>query len=111
MNRYMNMMMAIGLVSGLFLSLAMGAAQAQQAGQTAGKHEIDKNIKCKKRIAYKEVMPGITDALTAEPAARTAIGWERYDIEEGRAKVIDRQVSCVGFGLVVCTAVVTLCYN
>ena len=74
--------------------------------------DIDKKeFKCRKRIAYKEVLPGISEALTAEPAIETAIGNEKYDIEAGLARVIDKQVHCSGYGLVLCTAIVTICYK
>ncbi len=74
--------------------------------------DIDKKeFKCRKRIAYKEVLPGVSEALTAEPAIKTAIGNEKYDIEAGLARVIDKQVHCSGYGLVLCTAIVTICYK
>ncbi len=74
--------------------------------------EIDKKeFKCRKRIAYKEVLPGVSAALTKEPAIQTAIGNEKYDIAAGLARVIDKQVHCSGYGLVLCTAIVTICYK
>ncbi len=74
--------------------------------------DIDvKEFKCSKRVAYKYALPGVSAVLTKEPAIQTAIGKEKYDIEAGLARVIDKQVHCSGYGLVVCTAVVTICYK
>ena len=83
-----------------------------QVGDERFIKEIDKKeFKCSKRIAYKEVLPGISAALTKEPAIQTAIGNEKYDIAAGLARVIDKQVHCDGMGLVLCTAIVTICYK
>lgn len=95
-------------------NLVLGAAMAAVVASGPAIAEVVAQkapYPCSKKIAYKEVLPGIGAESTASAATHIALGEEAADVEKGIATVIDVQKSCEGTGLVICTAIVTICYK